>query len=131
MASLALPPRVTHLPQLMDGAFPVIHGRHTVLLLRAQPLHAPPPRPSPSLMPVLLGAFDDGGGGCTFAAIDASAHAGEFTNLGNRTWHIDRPFAVSLTDGQVISITPARSRIIFEQDHFLGTLGLLTTRTTK
>eukprot|EP01043_Picozoa_sp_COSAG02_P060794 COSAG02_NODE_8022_length_2743_cov_3.322239_3_plen_359_part_00 len=53
------------------------------------------------------------------SGIDASDHAGEFTNPGNRTWSIDRPFAVSLTDGQVISITPARSRIIFEQDHFL------------
>ena len=53
------------------------------------------------------------------SGIDASAHAGEFANPGNRTWSIDRPFAVPLTNGQVISITPARSRIIFEQDHFL------------
>ena len=58
------------------------------------------------------------------SGIDATAHAGEFSNPNNRTWEIDRPFAVSLTEGQVISITPARSRVIFEQDHFLdgGTL---------
>ena len=58
------------------------------------------------------------------SGIDATAHAGEFTNPKNRTWEIDRPFAVSLTEGQVISITPARSRVIFENDHFLdgGTL---------
>ena len=58
------------------------------------------------------------------SGIDATAAAGEFRNPNNRTWRIDRPFAVSLTQGQVISITPARSRIIFEHDHFLdgGTL---------
>jgi hypothetical protein len=53
------------------------------------------------------------------AGIDASAKAGEWTNPHNRTWTIDRAFGFSLTAGQVISITPARSRIIFEQDHFL------------
>lgn len=54
------------------------------------------------------------------SGIDASgAHAGEFRNPNNRTWEIDRSFAVSLTEGQVISITPARSRIIFEKDHFV------------
>lgn len=52
------------------------------------------------------------------SGIDATAHPGEFSNPENRTWEIDRPFAVSLTEGQVISITPARSRVIFEQDHF-------------
>ena len=58
------------------------------------------------------------------SGINATAAAGEFRNPNNRTWRIDRPFAVSLTQGQVISITPARSRIIFEHDHFLdgGTL---------
>ena len=60
----------------------------------------------------------------THSGIDASGAAGEFTNPNNRTWRIDRPFAVSVTEGQVVSITPARSRIIFEKDHFLdgGTL---------
>jgi hypothetical protein len=58
------------------------------------------------------------------SGIDATAHAGEFFNPNNRTWLIDRPFGVSVTEGQVVSITPARSRIIFEHDHFLdgGTL---------
>jgi hypothetical protein len=58
------------------------------------------------------------------SGIDATANAGEFYNPHNRTWRIDRKFGFSLTKGQVISITPARSRIIFEGDHFLdgGTL---------
>ena len=58
------------------------------------------------------------------SGIDASGATGQWTNPNNRTWKIDRSFGFSLTSGQVISITPARARIIFEQDHFLdgGTL---------
>eukprot|EP00911_Craspedida_sp_UC1_P001117 UC1_evm1s839 len=53
------------------------------------------------------------------SGIDASGNEGEWTNPHNRTWKIDRPFPFSLTENQVISITPARARIIFEKDHFL------------
>jgi len=58
------------------------------------------------------------------SGIDATAHAGEWFNPDNRTWQIDRAFSFSLMEDQVVSITPARSRIIFEQDHFVdgGTL---------
>jgi hypothetical protein len=58
------------------------------------------------------------------AGIDASANPGEWTNPLNRTWAIDRSFPFAVTAEQVISIVPARARIIFEGDHFLdgGTL---------
>jgi hypothetical protein len=58
------------------------------------------------------------------SGIDATGNEGEFYNPRNRTWKIDRPFGFALTAGQSISITPARSRVIFEGDHFLdgGTL---------
>jgi hypothetical protein len=48
------------------------------------------------------------------AGIDSADNAGEFFNPKNRTWVIDRPFPFSLQDDQIISITPARARIIFE-----------------
>jgi hypothetical protein len=53
------------------------------------------------------------------SGIDATGHEGEWYNPHNRTWYIDRAFPFSLTEGQVISITPARARIIFEEDHLL------------
>ena len=52
------------------------------------------------------------------SGIDASGNPGEFRNPHNRTWKIDRPFGFAVTAGQAISITPARSRIIFEGDHY-------------
>lgn len=61
---------------------------------------------------------------CCVLNTNRTAYTGEFHNPHNRTWKIDRPFGFAVTAGQAISITPARSRIIFEGDHYMdgGTL---------
>eukprot|EP00040_Diaphanoeca_grandis_P015116 m.76958 g.76958 ORF g.76958 m.76958 type:complete len:898 (-) comp24959_c0_seq1:84-2777(-) len=58
------------------------------------------------------------------SGIDATDNAGEWFNAHNRTWVIDRPFPFAITKGQIINITPARARVIFEGDNFVdgGTL---------
>ena len=55
----------------------------------------------------------------TDSGIGGRNHPGEQYNPNNRTWKIDRPFGVDVTQDQVVAIVPARSRIIFENDNFV------------